>query len=434
MHLSCAVMLWLLIMLALAISMVKSFDRIGIVRVTPSTLLPIPSGSYVTKKAGDPFEIYCGRDVNYNQCQWNWPSDACRYIQLVNGSDFNFCPFEVRTDLQGNCFARLDAFDAIQHQGIWQCGLSSDQIDDMSKMNISILDHTPALIEVNPKSTQISKNASLDITCRTTNKVFQEHSNDDLLLHWTFNPSNGAAVLGHTQNHTVRNCDDEDKCEVISYLHLVNTAESIEVSCHAEQKDSFGATIIGSEKTVIVEVIIDEQGGGLSKGAKIGIALGVLVPFLIILICIILAFFLGWCRFFGGDTDKKGPSRLEVRDAPLANETPPYYLQPVIYDQVHKGPPISFDKPKMSYQAALDELLIYKWEGRGPYSSGGSGSSLSSLSSFGHVDDLVLSKELLKLGTSHISTSSSPSVGSLSSTGSMSLSQDHHHLFKDSWV
>ena len=424
MHLSCPTMLWLLMTLALAISMVKSFDRIGIVTVTPSTLLPIPSGGYVTKKAGDPFEIYCGRDFYYNQCQWNWPSGACKYLQLVNGSDFNFCPFQVRTDLQGNCLARLDAFDAGQHQGIWQCGISSDQIDDMSKMNISILDHTPALIEVNPKSIQISKNASLDITCRTTNKVFQEHSNDDQLLHWTFNPGS-AAFLGHTQNHTLRNCDDEGKCEVISYLHLVKIEESIEVSCHAEQKDSFGATIIGSEKTVNVEVIIDKEDNGLSKGAKIGIALGVLVPFLIILICIIVAFFFGWCHFWGSNTDEKGPS-LEVRDAPLTNESPPYYLQPVIYDQVHKGPPISSDKPKMSYQGALDELLIYKWEGRGPFSSG-SGSSLSSLSSFGHVDDLVLSKELLNLGTSPISISSSSSVGS--------LSEDHyHHLFKDSWV
>ena len=136
------------------------------------------------------------------------------------------------------------------------------------------------------------------------------------------------------------------------------------------------------------------------------------------------------------DTEEKS---LEVRDAPSQGQAPPYYLQPVIYDQVHKAPQ---DKPKMSYQASLDELLIYKWEGYGrPYSTAG---SLSSLSSFGHVDDLILSKELLNLaktrGASESdSTISSASVSSITLTGDFPTSAEDHSghyqpLYKDSWV
>ena len=126
---------------------INSLGRIGVVSsVSPHNLIPFPSGSTVTKKSEDPFEIYCGRDVLYNQCRWNWPTGGCSYFQHVNGSDFNFCPFEVRTDVRGNCLASLTAFEAEKHQGIWQCGLSSDDIDDISKMNLTIMTHVQARI------------------------------------------------------------------------------------------------------------------------------------------------------------------------------------------------------------------------------------------------------------------------------------------------
>jgi hypothetical protein len=94
----------------------------------------------------------------------------------------------------------------------------------------------------------------------------------------------------------------------------------------------------------------------------------------------------------------------------------------------------------------VDEMLMYRWEGRGqPLSNAG---SLSSLGSYGHVDDLVLGKELEALGNDSLDQDYSSS-GSGSETGSETGSyyneEDTSSMFeavedlpvlyvKDSWV
>ena len=77
-------------------------------------------------------------------------------------------------------------------------------------------------------------------------------------------------------------------------------------------------------------------------------------------------------------------------------------------------------------------FIVYKWEGFGyPHSNGG---SLSSLDSFGHVDDLELSKTLIDLANQQqISNNISSSAEEMSS-----IFEDEYDIpqqyFMDSWV
>ena len=106
--------------------------------------------------------------------------------------------------------------------------------------------------------------------------------------------------------------------------------------------------------------------------------------------------------------------------------------KPAIYDQVMCKPKYNIWNPTQP-QPALDEMLIYRWEGYGqPYSNSG---SLSSLSSFGHVDDLVLSKELLALASlSNSSLGDSSITSSQDSDEVYEASSTSGFQFKDSWV
>ena len=196
----------------------------------------------------------------------------------------------MRTDVRGNCLASLTAFEAEKHQGIWQCGLSSDDIDDISKMNLTIMTHVQARIEMDPQSAiSVPVNDTLDITCQTINLI--NHQNDPV-LHWSLTDPTTQIL---TKNDTWLNCQDK-QCLFVSDL-TIKAIKSVEISCHAEQKDSWESVIRGADKTVSVEVISNENEGGLSKTAKI--TLGVLIPLLIIGIVgiILAAFLLGCCCF-----------------------------------------------------------------------------------------------------------------------------------------
>ena len=143
---------------------------------------------------------------------------------------------------------------------------------------------------MDPQSASVPVNATLDITCQTINPI--NHQNDPV-LHWSVTDP-ATQIL--SQNDTVLNCQDS-KCFFVSDL-AIKAVKSVQVSCHAEQKDSWESIIRGADKTVSIEVISNEnEGGGLSKTAKI--TLGVLIPLLIIgIIGIILAAFLMGCCCF----------------------------------------------------------------------------------------------------------------------------------------
>ena len=102
--------------------------------------------------------------------------------------------------------------------------------------------------------------------------------------------------------------------------------------------------------------------------------------------------------------------------------------------------PLPFQNMDNFIDPPQDELLVYQWEGFGrPYSTSG---SLSSLESFGHVDDLDLSKlQLLEAAKSNLSdtnsttlTSNSEVDDSSSTDADYEISQKQHHSFTDSWV
>ena len=412
---------------------VEALDQIGIV-TDSGALLPLTSGAQVTKKSGGPFEIFCGRDLNYDLCFWNWKSGHCFYYKHNNGTEINVCPFKVTIDSFGNCIASINDYRPVDHEGDWKCELKSAEIGDSSSMNITILEHTPALLQISPNTATIAVGDQLDVTCKTTNKIYPDPTNQPI-IQWL-----GKQSDQYSQNETQINCVGE-KCEISSLLHLIpESAGSLQIQCQAEQKDSFGSDIISAKESSSIEVTSKDDGGNgtLTKAAKIGISLGVILPLLLILLIFILAFCMGWCCF------KKDKSKnLEVRDEPKDEELPPYYVQPVIYDQVKQKRKYDVWSPNISprnpnkLQPSLDEMLVYKWEGYGrPYSSAG---SLSSLSSFGHVDELVLSKELLALAKQ----SNSPSSHSIATSTEDSFSIDDEDTFntmsttfqyKDSWV
>merc|ERR1712223_655590 len=96
--------------------------------------------------------------------------------------------------------------------------------------------------------------------------------------------------------------------------------------------------------------------------------------------------------------------------------------------------PFPFQNMETFVVPPQDELLVYKWEGFGrPNSTSG---SLSSLESFGHVDDLDLSK-LQFLEADPLNTTSSTSITPTASEDEFSsLEADYqtpHQTFTDSW-
>ena len=99
--------------------------------------------------------------------------------------------------------------------------------------------------------------------------------------------------------------------------------------------------------------------------------------------------------------------------------------------------PLPFQNMETFVVPPHDELLVYKWEGFGrPHSTSG---SLSSLESFGHVDDLDLST-LQFLEAEPLNTTSSTSITPSASEEEefSSLEADYeipqHQTFTDSWV
>ena len=186
-----------------------------------------------------------------------------------------------------------------------------------------------------------------------------------------------------------------------------------------------------------------------------------MIPLLIILIIgIILAFWFGWFCFKGSKKEEKSEI-LEVNDRPKTieniiseHEPVPVFVEPNPYKAVYNfnqqplqykpWPILDGEQPvevddgtnNVDFQDnfAPDEFLIYKWEGFGQNSNSG---SLSSLDSFGHVDDLELSNTLISLAYQEYTLSSQEEEESIISSFEeelMDMPMPPYHNFMDTWV
>ena len=187
--------------------------------------------------------------------------------------------------------------------------------------------------------------------------------------------------------------------------------------------------------------------------------MGILIPLLIILIICVLAFWFGWFCFKGRRKNVEKSEKLEVNDRPTTIENiteqhgpVPVFVEPNPYKAVYNfnrqppqykpwpilGEQVRHDETNVDFQDnfAPDEFLIYKWEGFGQNHS--NAGSLSSLDSFGHVDDLELSNTLIALAYNQDDFSSSQDdEESISSFEEELLDMQippQQITFMDSWV
>ena len=95
--------------------------------------------------------------------------------------------------------------------------------------------------------------------------------------------------------------------------NLTGKESDSEISCYAEQVDTFGDVLFSNE--VSIDVII-ESGGitNLSVGHKVAIAIGILFIIFMIKAIIFLAWYFGWCCW--KDRKKTTESKLMVHDQP----------------------------------------------------------------------------------------------------------------------
>ena len=179
-----------------------------------------------------------------------------------------------------------------------------------------------------------------------------------------------------------------------------------------------------------------------------------MIPLLIILIICILAFWFGWFCFKGRKNVEKS-EKLEVNDRPKTIENisehgpVPVFVEPNPYKAVYNfnqqtpqykpwpiiGEVVRDETSNVDFQDnfAPDEFLIYKWEGFGQNHS--NAGSLSSLDSFGHVDDLELSNTLISLAYNqdYLSSQDEESISSFEEE-LMDMPMPPQQYFMDSWV
>lgn len=410
--------------------------EIGYKSKASSSYVAIKNGASVSKITGKGFEVYCKSTLAkpFKVCLWKWKQEESSDCVLVNDNSVNpNCPGEIKRVENDKCSMIIGSYDPFKHEGQWECALiTEDQDGDLDAasnltMSIVTLEQTQPIVQ----ESNLSLNPSdvIDLKCKSDKKVFPAQ-NGCSIFNWKID---GNDANGQVLNETLSDCAVKDflnKCFVESTLKYTAQAGDKKISCFAQQTDTFGDIITSNEDIVTLDIAKDGT-GNLTKDTKLKITLGVLIPLIILLIILlILAFYCGWCCCKDRRQQQnqisqeiKSPlydkPQLEVRDAPKF----PRYQQEelVLFPQPsYVKWPIAPYEDKFS-EPAHDELLVYRWEGFGrPYSDSG---SLSSLASFGHVDNLDFNKDLLRLRSF-----SSEDDFSSSST------EAEYTLVTDSWV
>lgn len=398
---------------------------------------PRPDGDTLSIVDNQSFELYCQHPTPFKVCVWKWNQQDCTFVNDVQ-VDLN-CPAQMRRVEQDKCVIQVNNFDQTNHQGKWRCLLVITDDEDLAALNrsVSLVPLTTTQVVTKESTVNVNPSQVVDLHCNTSSQVYVPPEGGSILK-WRVDGSYSDPSLS---NENYDACVDEaysSKCKVSSTLKFTAPENgNTVVSCLAQQKDTFDQTLNSGE--ALIEVIANQSdSSALSAGVKaiIGIAV-ILIVLLIILL--ILCFLYGWCCF--KNRQKKKPQKLEVHDQPQQTSMkevsvisadapqPVYSYKPWPIAPVALPPPqdqqLAIMDPWM--EASHDEILVYKWEGFGrPHSTA---SSLSSLKSFGHVDDLDLNKELLRLGQKELEPSSSSSDDSLSSE-----SADYDIQMSESWV
>ena len=124
---------------------------------------------------------------------------------------------------------------------------------------------------------------------------------------------NNAYIINETSSDCIKNTNYDQKCNIQSNLRYTGQKSDSEISCYAEQEDTFGDVLFSNEASI--DIII-ESGGitHLSVGQKAAIAIGILLTIFIIIAIIFLAWYFGWCccKDRKNTTEKK----LMVHDQP----------------------------------------------------------------------------------------------------------------------
>ena len=162
-------------------------------------------------------------------------------------------------------------------------------------------------------------------------------------------------------------------CNIQSNLRYTADQSDSEISCYAQQTDTFGDILHSNEQ--FIDVIIESNGiSQLSSGIKAAIAISVIILILIIIALILfLAWYFGWCCW---KDRKKSPEKqeLKVNDQPTENQPtnaerviemggPPKIIElksdPLSSDPSKKAP-LYFFKSKLLISTTLASQLQYK--------------------------------------------------------------------------
>jgi hypothetical protein len=162
-------------------------------------------------------------------------------------------------------------------------------------------------------------------------------------------------------------------CNIQSNLRYTADQSDSEISCYAQQTDTFGDILHSNEQ--FIDVIIESKGiSELSSGIKAAIAISVIILILIIIALILfLAWYFGWCCW--KDRKKKSEKQeLKVNDQPTENQPtnaerviemggPPKIIElksdPLSSDPSKKAP-LYFFKSKLLISITLTSQLQYQ--------------------------------------------------------------------------
>ena len=150
---------------------------------------------------------------------------------------------------------------------------------------------------------------------------FQE---DNRLFKWKINGNvnyDNAYVLSEDKSDCIKASENdyENLCNIQSNLRYTADKSDSEISCYAQQTDTFGDILHSNEQ--FIDVIIESNGiSQLSSGIKAAIAISVIILILIIIALILfLAWYFGWCCW--KDRKKKSEKQeLKVNDQPTENQ------------------------------------------------------------------------------------------------------------------
>ncbi len=418
-------------------------SEIGIKSALLNEYFPVDNGGTISKLPGKPFELYCQTDRRFKVCIWKWSEADCVYVDSVAGPD---CPGSISRVDEAKCTIRIGSYDPIKHDGLWECALATTQdgIELYANLTLSMVSMARVVPKVAPKTVALNPGEVMDLSCSSVNQI-NLPSQGGQIFEWKIDGSSDFSN-GQIIGESAINCQEimgyGRRCHVESKLRYTAVQTNYMATCAGQQADSFGEVYRSADAGIELQISSLDESGVLSAGSKVAIAFAVIVPLLIVFFCI-LAFMCGWCCFKKNKAEKEGSGHhLVVHDLPQQSSEDaltrePFYVKPFDdkYQSVsprYRQWPIlpasqgeSMANP-MDIESPYDEFLNYKWEGFGrPHSTAG---SLSSLDSFGHVDDLDLGRQLLMLAKS---SNSSESEGSSSSEAEYSLPQ---YALTDSWV